>query len=64
MKSFQELEKILDHPDGKGYKAYKELQDQYQWNNFTLSIDYVQGDPFASSSRIRGGEGGISSGII
>lgn len=65
MKSFQELEKILNQIDGKGYKAYKELQGQYQWSNFTLSIDYVQGDPFASPSRIRvivpGEKGGFPS---
>ncbi|AOY78151.1 ABC-ATPase domain-containing protein [Clostridium formicaceticum] len=53
MKSFQELEKILTQLDGRGYKAYKDLQGQYQWRDFTLSIDYVQGDPFASPSRIR-----------
>lgn len=53
LKSYQELEKLLNRLDGKGYKAYKELQGQYQWSNFTLSIDYIQGDPFASPSRIR-----------
>lgn len=53
MRTFQELEKMLDRLDGKGYKAYKELQGQYQYNNFTLCIDHVQGDPFASPSRIR-----------
>lgn len=53
LKSTQELTKILNRIDGKGYKAYKELQGQYQWDDFILSIDYVQGDPFASPSRIR-----------
>ena len=53
MKSLSDLEKLLLRLDGKGYKAYKELQGQYQHPNFTLSIDYVQGDPFASPSRIR-----------
>lgn len=53
MKSFKDLEKTLSQIDGKGYKAYKQLQGQYQFSNFTLSIDYVQGDPFASPSRIR-----------
>lgn len=65
MKSFQELERILNRLDGKGYKAYKEIQGQYQGPNFTLSIDYVQGDPFASPSRIRvtvpGDRGGFPS---
>lgn len=53
MKSYEELEKILNQIDGRGYKAYKDIQGQYQWKDFSLSIDYVQGDPFASPSRIR-----------
>ncbi|MCG8485634.1 MAG: ABC-ATPase domain-containing protein [Clostridia bacterium] len=53
MKSFKDLEKLLNRIDGKGYKAYKEIQGQYEYSHFVLSIDYVQGDPFASPSRIR-----------
>lgn len=53
MKSNRDLEIILEKINGKGYKAYKDIQGQYQWRNFTLFIDYVQGDPFASPSRIR-----------
>ncbi|MBS4538783.1 ABC-ATPase domain-containing protein [Clostridium sp. D2Q-11] len=67
MKSFKELEKIIDRIDGKSYKSYKQLQGQYQFPNFILSIDYVQGDPFASPSRIRvtvpGNKSGFSSGL-
>lgn len=62
-KLMQELEKILYRIDGRGYPAYKELMGQYQGTNFILSIDYVQGDPFASPSRIRvtvpGNKGGF-----
>ncbi len=47
------LEGILSRIDGKGYKAYKDLTGTYRMKNFTLYIDYVQGDPFASPSRIR-----------
>ncbi|MEW9675671.1 ABC-ATPase domain-containing protein [Lentibacillus sp. L22] len=43
----------LKQLDGKGYKAYKDLQGNYQYEGFTLHIDYVQGDPFASPSKIR-----------
>lgn len=53
MKSSKELESILNRIDGKSYKAYKELHGSYQYSHFVLSIDYVQGDPFASPSRIR-----------
>ncbi|MEN1968588.1 ABC-ATPase domain-containing protein [Lentibacillus sp. N15] len=43
----------LKQLDGKGYKAYKGVQGTYYSARFTLSIDYVQGDPFASPSKIR-----------
>ncbi|MCG8502652.1 MAG: ABC-ATPase domain-containing protein [Firmicutes bacterium] len=49
----KDLTHILNRIDGKGYKAYKDLQGTYQFDDFTLFIDYVQGDPFASPSRIR-----------
>ncbi|KAA0004807.1 MAG: ATPase [Thermoplasmata archaeon] len=47
MKRLRELLKKLD---GKGYKAYKILQGRYKFDEFILSIDHVQGDPFASPS--------------
>ncbi len=47
------LDDILARIDGKGYKAYKDFTGTYKIKNFTLFIDYVQGDPFASPSRIR-----------
>ncbi|MUK88809.1 ATPase [Ornithinibacillus sp. L9] len=43
----------LKQLDGKGYKAYKSVQGHYVYPNFDLYIDYVQGDPFASPSKIR-----------
>jgi predicted ABC-class ATPase len=49
----EELRKILTRLDGKGYKAYKDIKDAYDYINFTLFIDHVQGDPFASPSRVR-----------
>ncbi len=39
--------------DGRNYKAYKALQGHYDFDNFKLWIDHVQGDPFADPSRIR-----------
>src|SRR5690554_7945380 len=39
--------------DGRGYKAYKEIQGEYLGNFFSLYIDYVQPDPFANPSRLR-----------
>ncbi|RQD72719.1 MAG: ATPase [Candidatus Syntrophonatronum acetioxidans] len=47
------LAKTLKRIDGKGYKAYKDIQGSYDFKEFQLYIDYVQGDPFASPSRLR-----------
>ncbi|MRG86816.1 ABC-ATPase domain-containing protein [Salinibacillus xinjiangensis] len=49
----QKLQAQLRDIDGKGYKGYKSLQGTYQFQSFKLAIDYVQGDPFASPSKIR-----------
>ena len=39
--------------DGKGYKAYKTLQDQtFSFGLFQLKFEHVQGDPFASPTRL------------
>ncbi|MFA1819868.1 ABC-ATPase domain-containing protein [Virgibacillus oceani] len=43
----------LKQLDNKGYKAYKSVQGHYKFRDFDLYIDYVQGDPFASPSKIR-----------
>ncbi len=39
--------------DGKGYGAYKQIAGSYDFGDHTLHVDYVQGDPFASPSRLR-----------
>ena len=54
MRTSKELESLLQRIDGKGYKAYKDLQGTYNLEGFHLAVDYVQGDPFAAPSRIRG----------
>lgn len=53
MKNQNDLKRELARIDGKGYKAYKDLEGQYDFGNYILSIDHVQGDPFASPSRVR-----------
>ena len=53
MKNSQTLKKDLDKIDGKSYRLYKELEGQYDFENYILIIDHVQGDPFSSPSRIR-----------
>lgn len=52
-RSQEELKKILHRIDGRGYKAYKDLEGTYRYLNFTLILDHVQGDPFAAPSRVR-----------
>ncbi len=49
----EDLRKIFMRIDRKGYKAYKDIEGAYDYVHFTLFIDHVQGDPFASPSRIR-----------
>ncbi|MCT1903144.1 ABC-ATPase domain-containing protein [Oceanobacillus sojae] len=47
------LKNSLLQMDRKSYKAYKQIAGSYTYPRYTLHIDYVQGDPFASPSRIR-----------
>ena len=49
----EKLRKTLNKIDRKGYKTYKGIKGQYRFNGYDLLIDYVQGDPFATPSRIR-----------
>ena len=50
----KQLESILHHIDGHGYKAYKEIQGQrFSYDSFELVVDHVQGDPYAAPSRFR-----------
>lgn len=53
MRDLNYLRKEIDSINGKGYKAYKSLEGEYDFNDYILHIDHVQGDPFAAPSRIR-----------
>jgi predicted ABC-class ATPase len=53
MRTAHNLREILQRIDGRGYKAYKDIQGDYDFGEFALIIDHVQGDPFADPSRIR-----------
>ena len=48
-----DLQRTLYRIDGKGYPAYKDIRGTYNFDNFILFIDHVQGDPFAAPSRVR-----------
>lgn len=52
-RSHEELRRLLLGMDGRGYKAYKAVGGAWRLPAFTLTVDHVQGDPFADPSRVR-----------
>lgn len=52
MKHSEELRKSLRRIDHRGYPAYKDLRGEYDFRSYLLSIDHVQGDPFAAPSKL------------
>jgi predicted ABC-class ATPase len=48
-----QLAATLRRIDGRGYKAYRDIEGRYAFPTYALAIDHVQGDPFAAPSRIR-----------
>ena len=52
MKSSSDLKSMLKNIDRKGYPAYKGTSGIYDFGNYFLQIDHVQGDPFASPSKL------------
>ena len=58
MRGVDELRRLLHRIDGRGYPAYKELRGRFalgagEEGGVELEVDHVQGDPFASLSRMR-----------
>ncbi|MBM6854829.1 ABC-ATPase domain-containing protein [Mediterraneibacter glycyrrhizinilyticus] len=52
MQTSTELRSLLNRIDHRGYPAYKDTRGMYQFPGYVLSIDHVQGDPFASPSKV------------
>ena len=52
MQTSTELRSLLNRIDHRGYPAYKDTKGEYQFPGYLLSIDHVQGDPFASPSKV------------
>lgn len=52
MQLAKQLQESLRAIHKKGYPAYKSLRGDYKFRQYILSIDHVQGDPFASPSHI------------
>ncbi len=67
MKTHQDLRELLNRIDHRGYPAYKDTRGSYQFDKYVLSIDHVQGDPFAAPSKVSihvpGKTGGFPSGL-
>jgi len=47
------LDALLRRIDGRQYPAYRDLRGGWQLPGLKLRVDHVQGDPFASPSRLR-----------
>lgn len=52
MRDGERLRSEVERLDGRGYKAYKDLGGLWSLELFDLSIDHVQGDPFATPTRV------------
>ncbi|HHG3078755.1 TPA: P-loop domain-containing protein [Vibrio parahaemolyticus] len=48
-----QLTATLKTIEKQNYRAYQQIKGQYDFTDFTLFIDHVQGDPYASASRFR-----------
>ena len=63
MQTASDLRNLLARIDRRSYPAYKDTKGSYQFPGYVLSIDHVQGDPFAAPSKvsiqIRGTEAGF-----
>lgn len=53
MRGEDELERLFRRIDGRPYGAYRDFLGTWDLAPFSLRVDHVQSDPFASPSRIR-----------
>ena len=52
MSDIHSLRAALQRLESGPYPAYKDIAGCYAFPGFTLSVDHVQGDPFAEPSRV------------
>ncbi len=48
-----QLAATLERIDGRGYKAYRDIEGAWDFAELTLFVDRVQSDPFAAPSKLR-----------
>ncbi|MBQ7563323.1 MAG: ABC-ATPase domain-containing protein [Lachnospiraceae bacterium] len=48
----RDLRALLEQIDHKSYPAYKQTAGSYSFQDYSLTIDHVQGDPFAAPSHV------------
>lgn len=53
MRTLDDLAELLHGIDQRGYGAYKEAKGAWEADGFTLHVDWVQGDPYATPSKLR-----------
>jgi predicted ABC-class ATPase len=53
MRGSVELAATLDRINGRGYKAYRDIEGAWRYSEFLLFVDRVQADPFAAPSKLR-----------
>ena len=63
MQTSRDLRELLSRIDRRGYPAYKDTRGSWQFPGYVLSIDHVQGDPFAAPSQLHVQVDGRTSGF-
>lgn len=53
MATLSDLAELLHGIDQQGYGAYKKAKGSWEGPDLTLHVDYVQGDPYATPSKLR-----------
>ncbi|HPG26434.1 MAG TPA: ABC-ATPase domain-containing protein, partial [Myxococcota bacterium] len=51
--SASDLAACLERLDGRGYKAYRDIEGGWRFAELELFVDRVQADPFAAPSKLR-----------
>lgn len=53
MKTKDQLKAAIQGLDRKSYKAYRDLEGEWLFEDYSIILDHAQGDPFAQPSRLR-----------